>query len=95
MSISMEQQLQNLQSEMASYNAKNTKVGSTKLRKALMEVSKACSQARKDVLTSVKTLPTKTRVKKEQVSDMSEDSLSDSSQDAKPVKKTRKSSKTM
>ena len=46
--------IQTLQAEMTTYANRPTKIQATKLRKALMSVNKATSNARKEVLVEVK-----------------------------------------
>ena len=55
--------------ELDQYESKQTKSGATKLRKELMMLSKECGLARKVALESAKSIPVKTRVKKEKPSD--------------------------
>tara|TARA_R110000772_G_scaffold51184_4_gene117547 strand:+ start:799 stop:1095 length:297 start_codon:yes stop_codon:yes gene_type:complete len=90
---SINDSIQHLQNELSAYQSKPSKVGATRLRKCLMDVSKACSVTRKEVLADVKLLPVKTRVKKEKLEELSEEPSGDELQELplqeKPAKKTR------
>tara|TARA_R110002167_G_scaffold49198_1_gene144334 strand:- start:62 stop:361 length:300 start_codon:yes stop_codon:yes gene_type:complete len=66
---SINEQMSKVQNELSQFQAKETKSGGTRLRKELMALSKLCGDVRKEVLTSAKAIPVKTRVKKEKVSD--------------------------
>jgi pantothenate synthetase len=60
----LQNQINVLQNVLTSYLEKPTKAQGTSLRKALMNMSKSCSQSRKDVLETQKAMPKKTRSKK-------------------------------
>jgi hypothetical protein len=66
---SINEQMSKVQNELSQFQAKETKSGGTRLRKELMALSKLCGDVRKEVLTSAKAIPVKTRVKKEKPSD--------------------------
>lgn len=91
--MSIHQSIETLKNELSLYELKPSKVGATRLRKSLMEMSKACSQTRKEVLETSKSVPVKTRTKKDvQPEPEPESDLSDSSQDPPlKLKKPRKS----
>ena len=63
-SSKIKQTIQNLTLEMDKFDNKMTKVSATKIRKLLSELTKDCKVLRGNILTTVKNIPKKTRVKK-------------------------------
>ena len=61
----LNEKIQNTLNEYSQYQTRPSKAGGTRFRKALMNLSKACNLARKDVLANVKEMPVKKRVKNE------------------------------
>ncbi len=62
-----------MMSELANFNHKPTKACGTRLRKLLSDLMKECKSGRAMVLSQVKSIPKRTRVKKEKVQEPDEE----------------------
>ncbi len=88
--IILKNYVEDLEIELKKIEEKNVKSSGAKARNLLQKIKLECNLLRKDVLTKVKSIPTKTRKKleiKEEVEEIPPAPSSESSSDEAPKKK--------